>query len=129
MDNNNFAKRLKEEREKRGWTQEYMANLLEISIGTLSGYERNYRTPDLDMTKKIALLLGVSADYLLDITIDEEGHWWEKGSPPAAIDLDLIIKNQPNLRLFGDPMNEEVKDDIILALSAAWEAVKRKNGR
>ncbi|MBF7083930.1 helix-turn-helix transcriptional regulator [Desulfallas sp. Bu1-1] len=48
------SRRLKEEREKRGWTQEYMANLLQIKIGTLSGYERGYRTPDLEMTKNFA---------------------------------------------------------------------------
>jgi len=45
MRNEIFARRLKEEREKRGWTQEYMANLLSIKIGTLSGYESTRLLP------------------------------------------------------------------------------------
>ncbi|HPZ43598.1 MAG TPA: helix-turn-helix transcriptional regulator [Bacillota bacterium] len=121
-----FARRLKEEREKRGWTQEYMAGLLQIKIGTLSGYERNYRTPDLDMVTKIANLLGVSVDYLLGRDRGEDIPWWEKDSPPAAIELDKFIRSQPNLRLFGDPMSEDVKDDVMLALRAAWEVLKKE---
>lgn len=64
-----FAKRLKMERERRAWTQGHMATLLGISNGTLSGYERNYREPDLDTLTKIAELLEVSSDYLLGKTL------------------------------------------------------------
>lgn len=130
MENNKaLAKRLKEEREKRGWTQEYMANLLEIKIGTLSGYERSYRTPDLDMTLKIANLFGVSVDYLLGREESDHTPWWEKGTPPTPVELDEFIRNQPNLRLFGDPMNEDVKDDIMLALRTAWEVLKNERAK
>lgn len=120
-----FAKRLKEEREKRGWTQEYMAGLLEVKIATLSGYERNYRTPDLDMATKIAGLFGISVDYLLGRDEDDTP-WWEKNNTPAPVDLGNFIRNQPNLRLFGDPMDEDVKDDIMLALRTAWEILKKQ---
>ena len=126
MSNDVFAKRLKKEREKRGWTQEYMANLLQIKIGTLSGYERNYRTPDMDMVSKIASLFGVSMDYLYGRDESDEIPWWEKNNPPSAVDLDNFIRTQPNLRLFGDPMNEDVKDDIMLALRAVWEVLKKQ---
>ncbi|AHF07270.1 helix-turn-helix domain-containing protein [Desulfitobacterium metallireducens] len=130
MENNKLlAKRIKEEREKRGWTQEYMANLLEIKIGTLSGYERSYRTPDLEMTMKIANLLGVSVDYLLGREEGDNLPWWEKGNPPAPLELEQFIRNQPNLRLFGDPMNEDVKDDIMLALRTAWEVLKNERAK
>ena len=61
-----LAERLKREREKRGWTQVYMAKLLGITNGTLSGYERNYREPDLETLDKITRVLGVSKDYLLN---------------------------------------------------------------
>ncbi len=123
---NLFSRRLKEEREKRGWTQEYMAGLLQIKIGTLSGYERNYRTPDLEMVTKIANLLGVSVDYLLGRAEGETTPWWEQVSPPPAVELDKFIRNQPNLRLFGDPMSEDVKEDIMLALRTVWEVLKKE---
>lgn len=130
MENNKiFTKRIKEERDKRGWTQQYMANLLGIKIGTLSGYERSYRTPDLDMVTKIANVFGVSVDYLLGRDEDDNAPWWEKGNPPAPVELDMFIRNQPNLRLFGDPMNEDVKDDIMLALQTAWEVLKKERAK
>jgi transcriptional regulator with XRE-family HTH domain len=106
--------------------QEYMANLLQIKIGTLSGYERGYRTPDLEMTKKIATLLGVSVDYLLGLDKKNTTPWWEKDIPPTDIELEKFIRAQPNLRIFGDPLDEEVKDDVMLALRAAWEALKKE---
>lgn len=127
MDKNNmFSRRLKEERQKRGWTQEFMAGLLQIKIGTLSGYERNYRTPDLEMVTKIAGLLEVSVDYLLGRDQEENTPWWEKVSPPVPVELDKFIRNQPNLRLFGDPMSEDVKDDVMLALRTVWEVLKKE---
>lgn len=103
-----------------------MANLLQIKIGTLSGYERGYRTPDLEMTKKIATLLGVSVDYLLGLDKKNTTPWWEKDIPPTDIELEKFIRAQPNLRIFGDPLDEEVKDDVMLALRAAWEALKKE---
>jgi len=121
-----FGKRLKAEREKRGWTQEFMANLLEIKIGTLSGYERNYRTPDLEMVTRIANLLGMSVDYLLGRDEGENVQWWEKRNPPTPVELDDFIRSQPNLRLFGDPMSADVKGDIMLALRTAWEVLKKE---
>lgn len=60
-----FANRLKTERESNGWTQEQFAELLGVSNGTVSGYERNYREPDFDTLIKIAKQLNVSIDYLL----------------------------------------------------------------
>jgi len=60
-----FANRLKAERESNGWTQEQFAELLGVSNGTVSGYERNYREPDFDTLIKIAKQLNVSIDYLL----------------------------------------------------------------
>jgi transcriptional regulator with XRE-family HTH domain len=60
-----FAKRLKEERENKHWTQDYFASLLGISNGTVSGYERNYREPDIDTLIKISDLFNISIDYLI----------------------------------------------------------------
>lgn len=126
MSNEVFARRLKEEREKRGWTQEYMANLLSIKIGTLSGYERNYRTPDLNMVNKIADLLGVTVDYLLGRGEENIPHWLDLDTPPPDIELERLIREHPNLRIFGDPLNDEVKDDVMLALRTAWEVLKKE---
>lgn len=60
-----FAKRLKEEREAKRWSQKYLAERLGLTNGAISGYERNYREPDILTLSRIAELLNVSAAYLI----------------------------------------------------------------
>lgn len=56
--------KLKLARDKTGWTQEQVAEKLNISIGTLSGYERGYRSPNPEIIRRIAEIYDVSPDYL-----------------------------------------------------------------
>src|SRR5699024_2951045 len=60
-----LGKRLKQARINKGITQIDAANILGISNGTLSGYERNYRDPDTETLNKMANLYEVSNDWLL----------------------------------------------------------------
>ncbi len=60
-----LGKRIQSVRRSRGWTQARLAEALGIKTGTLSGYERDYRRPDVMMIGRIASLLHVSVDYLL----------------------------------------------------------------
>jgi transcriptional regulator with XRE-family HTH domain len=57
--------RLKIARERIGFTQEQVSEKLNISIGTVSGYERNHRSPNPEMLERLADLYNVSTDYLL----------------------------------------------------------------
>lgn len=63
--------KIKARREQLGWTQAKLADSLNIKIGTLSGYERNYRQPDARMLQLLAKTLGISSDYLLGIDATE----------------------------------------------------------
>jgi transcriptional regulator with XRE-family HTH domain len=47
-------------------TQRQMADDLKISASTLNNYIRDYREPDVEMLKSIAVYFNVSVDYLLD---------------------------------------------------------------
>jgi len=60
-----LGKRLKRERERKGWSQLYVAEKLGITNAVLSNYERDYRDPDTDTLTKLADLYDVSIDYLL----------------------------------------------------------------
>ena len=63
-----FSKRIKEERERLGLTQKEVAEKLGILLSTYQGYESiktRHREPDLEMTGKIADVLGVTTDYLI----------------------------------------------------------------
>lgn len=57
--------RLKAERERKGWSQIFVADKVGITNTVLSNYERNYRDPDTDTLKKLADLYEVSIDSLL----------------------------------------------------------------
>lgn len=52
--------------------------------------------------------------------------WLEKDSSPQDIELEQFIREHPNLRVFGDPLSEDVKDDVMLALKTAWEVLKKQ---
>lgn len=120
--NKALARRIKEERLKKGWTQKQIAEMLGVEVGTFSGYEREYRTPETKTLERLADLYGVSADYLLG----RDESWLDKESPPDDIELERFIREHPNIRVFGDPLTEEVKDDVMLALKTAWEVVKKE---
>lgn len=61
----NIGEKIKEERLKKGWTQEQLAQLLNVSRSTVSSWEvaRNY--PDLETIIAISDLFGISLDNLL----------------------------------------------------------------
>ncbi len=62
-------KNLKKTREKKGLTQQQMADLLNIQRPTYTRYENMERQPDFELVKKIAEVLGTSIDYLLGCTM------------------------------------------------------------
>ena len=66
-----FYERLREARRKANITQVQLAKECNVSQGTIANWESGYRTPDLDMLKKIASLLDVSYDDLLGDKIVE----------------------------------------------------------
>lgn len=119
-----FAKRLKAEREAKGWTQEYMAKLLGITNGALSGYERNYREPGMDMQVNIASLLDISTDYLLgksdfrkpDFIIDAAASKTERNyDKPLSEETHKIIEDavQYAIKKYGIPTSGGINDDDI----------------
>ena len=62
-----FGLRLKELREGKHLTQSDVANRLDVTRATISGYECNTITPCLEMLIKLALLYNTSVDYILGI--------------------------------------------------------------
>lgn len=61
-----FGDRIKFLRKENEWSQEYVAEKLNISTGALSRYETSmYEPKSLELVKDFAKLFGVSTDYLL----------------------------------------------------------------
>jgi len=122
-----FGRRLRELREAKKLTQAELAKLCDLGESTISFYESGKREPSYEVLLRLAEKLGTTPNYLLtgkDGFADSE--WWEKDSGPTDIDLEKFIREQPNLRIFGDPLSEDVKDDVMLALRTAWEVLKKE---
>lgn len=61
----NIGDKVKEQRLKKGLTQEQLAQLLNVSRSTISGWEVGRNYPDIEMIVGISDLFGVSLDDLL----------------------------------------------------------------
>lgn len=62
-----FSEKLRETRKLKKLTQSQLASLLNISVTTYGDYERGRTEPDLERLKKLAKILDVSIDYLLEV--------------------------------------------------------------
>ena len=59
-------------RKKNGWTQEELAERMNVSRQAVSKWESGQTVPDLDKILQLSRLFGVSTDYLLKDEIEEE---------------------------------------------------------
>lgn len=66
-----FGLRLKELRKKKKLSQSQVSTRLNITKSSISGYENNIITPSNDIIVKLALLYGVTTDYLLGLDNNE----------------------------------------------------------
>ena len=95
-----IGSRIKEERLKRGLSQQQLGDLLDVTKVSVCGYENGTRTPTMETFMKLIEVLDMSPDYLLgrDINVicEEEEKYVKK---IAKVDLQIIneIKKYPNL--------------------------------
>lgn len=120
-----IGSRIKEVRERKGLTQKQVAEEVGITEATLSRYENDLREPKAEIVSKLAKTLGVSSDFLLCKT-NVQQPWWEKDEEPTDIELEEFIKNNSNIKLMGDPLDEKAKDDVLMFLRAAHQMIKEK---
>lgn len=66
-----LADKIINERKKLGWSQEELADKLDVSRQSVSKWESMQATPDLNRVLKMAEIFGVSTDYLLKDEIEE----------------------------------------------------------
>ena len=82
---NGLSTRLKELREKYGYSQKEVANNLNISPSIVSGYETGERTPSAEKLLSLSRLYHCSTDYLLGRTSEE---------PPVLLEVDELEPHQ-----------------------------------
>ncbi|MDO4351454.1 MAG: helix-turn-helix transcriptional regulator [Eubacteriales bacterium] len=67
-----FEDKLMQLRKRAGWSQEELAEKLDVSRQAVSKWESAQSTPDLERVLALARLFGVSTDYLLKEEAEEE---------------------------------------------------------
>lgn len=60
-----FGELLEELRSDKKMTQKYLANVLHVSVGTISNYERDVYYPEIEKLINLADYFHVTIDYLL----------------------------------------------------------------
>ena len=63
-----FGKRLKSLRDEYHVYQKQLADYLNVSLGTISSYEKDQNLPDASTLRQLADFFNVSCDYLLERT-------------------------------------------------------------
>ena len=63
-----FAKKLKQLRQQTGWSQEQLADRLNVTRQAVAKWERGTGFPDIDNVQALAKLFNTSVDELLDYT-------------------------------------------------------------
>ncbi len=64
----NIGERIALLRKQKGWSQAQLANHIDASREAIGKYERSEAAPSVDTAKKIADVLDVTLDYLVDDT-------------------------------------------------------------
>ena len=88
MDATPIGRRIKLAREAKKLTQEQLAEAVDLSPMHISVLERGQKPPKLETMVRLANILGVSGDYLLQDVIDRS-----KAVP--ATEITLLISSLP----------------------------------
>jgi len=99
-----YGKRLRELREKHGYTQETLAKVLNTSRSRIGMYEQGKRQPDFEMQEAIADLFNVTIDYLfgrhdcddslsLFVQAKELYELYSKASPEIQAAVDAVLRS------------------------------------
>ena len=99
MNDNRIGARIKEIRERKGFTQETFAARMGLSTTYISTIERGLKLPKLDTFIRMANVLEVSADELLVDVVNES-------TVEKTIDFSRIL----------DGMPEEKREKIIAVI-------------
>jgi len=100
-----FGEKLRAARETKGYTQQQVADYMQIDKSTYCGYETGKRQPDVQKIKQLTKILGISGDDLL-----ETGHATiaptENGERDILDDVDVAF--------YGDfkELNEDEKETV-----------------
>ncbi|OSB17514.1 helix-turn-helix domain-containing protein [Clostridium botulinum] len=131
---NNLGYIIKKLRKENNLTQKELGDKLNVGKSTISQYENNINTPDIDIIKKISKIFDVSVDYLLGNTDIRKNDLFN-GSDAINETLNKILKecNEKDLlklskvyEIYKDLNLDELdEDDLEIILENAADSYKK----
>lgn len=91
---------IKNLRKNKGFSQEELANKLNVVRQTVSKWEKGYSVPDAEMLKKIAEILETDVSQLLGSSIEETSNTDLVAEQLSRINEQLVIKNRRTRRIW-----------------------------
>lgn len=101
-----FGARLKQLRTEHGMKQSDLGSRLGVTSATISAYENETRTPDINTASELADLFNVSVDDLVGRKAKDD------------MDLKSLLKNQSTMSYGGQELSERDINTISRLLGA-----------
>jgi len=117
----NVGEKMKRLRESLGMKQKEVAEMLGINSSLLCRYEKGEYQPKYDVLVKLANIYNVPVSYFFS----GNGKPQEETSL-ARIDLENVIRVYPNLNLFGTPLDETSRKDLLEVIRVVWRVMCRR---
>ena len=121
-----FKERLKALRTEKGWSQQRLADELEISKSSVNMYERGEREPSFETMEAIADIFNVDMDYLYgrtDVKIANPVTPAKSTIPPGFMPMPEMAQVPLVGRIAcGTPITAEQNVEQIVSIPAAWRA-------
>ena len=114
-----FPERLRELRKEKRLNQTELADILNVTIGTVSIWERGGRRPEIDTLEKISDYFEVSLGYLLGCTDDrqpttsiEMGEWQPENDHDTMLHYMILFSK----------MSDESKEAVKTVIRTMYKA-------
>ncbi|OKO54387.1 transcriptional regulator [Bacillus toyonensis] len=117
--------RLKKERERRNWSQKFVAENIGITNTVLSNYERDYRDPDTTTLGKLADLYEISTDELLGRSNKLSKNEERDIARDLEKTLEELESSEEALMFDGEPIDEHTKEMIRISLENSMRMAKQ----
>lgn len=122
----NTGDRIAQLREQRGLSQKELAERLEVSKSTVGHWESNIRRLQDEYILKLANFFGVTTDYLLG---NQKPALTKKEKNDIGLEVEKLLdglSTQADINFYGEPLTEEGKESLKMAIQMAMELNKMK---
>lgn len=122
-----FCDKVKKERRAKGLTQQQLADMLGVSLRTITNYEKGDSYPkQREMYSKMAEILGVDINYLLTENEEFYINAGEKYGTGGAAQAKALMQEVTGL-FAGGELDPDDMDEMMKAIQDAYWIAKEKN--